>query len=101
LKRLRTGGVLPLTDSRLTGTALSPSGPIALVCGPTSLGETFQLPAEPVEGFSGRLLRLTGSLISQRQPREPLTLGINHIMSSTSSSPAADHSGTPAPAPAA
>jgi len=101
LKRLRTGGVLPLTDSRLTGTPQSPRGPIALVCGLTSLGETFQLPAEPVEGSSGRLLRLTGSLIRQRQPRKPLTLGINHIMSSTSSSPAADHSGAPAPSLAA
>ncbi len=96
LKRLRTGGVLPLTDSRLTGTPQSPSGPIVLICGPTSLGETFQLPAEPVEGSSGRLLRLTGSLIRQRQPREPLTLGTNQIMSSSSPSPGADHSGAPA-----
>jgi len=101
LKRLRTGGVLPLTDSRLTGTPQSPSGPIVLVCGPTSLGETFQLAAEPVEGSSGRLLRLTGSLIRQRQPREPLTLGTNQVMSSTSSSPAADLSGAAAPSPAA
>ncbi|HMF35385.1 MAG TPA: FliM/FliN family flagellar motor switch protein [Isosphaeraceae bacterium] len=101
LKRLRTSGVLPLTDSRLTGTPQSPSGPIALVCGPTCLGETFQLPAEPVEGASGRLVRITGSLMCQRQPREPLTLGINQIMSSTSSSPAADHSGAPVPSPVA
>ncbi len=98
LRRLRTGGVLPLTDSRLTGTPQSPCGPIVLVCGPTSLGETFQLPAEPVEGSSGRLLRLTGSLSRQRQPREPLTLGTNQIMSSTSSSPATGHPGAPAPA---
>ena len=100
LKRLRTGGVLPLTDSRLTGTPQSPTGPIALVCGPTCLGETFQLPAEPVEDASGRLVRLTGTLIRQRQPREPLTLGTNQIMSSTSPSTAADHGGVPAPSPA-
>jgi len=101
LRRLRTGGVLPLTDSRLTGTPQSPSGPIVLACGPTSLGETFQLPAEAVVGSSGRLLRLTGSLIRQRLPRDPLTLGTNQIMSSTSPSPAADHPGAPAPSPGA
>src|SRR5208283_2583328 len=33
LKRLRIGGVLPLTDSRLTGTPQSPSGSIVLVWG--------------------------------------------------------------------
>jgi flagellar motor switch protein FliN len=95
LKRLRTGGVLPLTDSRLTGTPQSPSGPIALVCGPTCWGETFQLPAEPAPGASGRLVRLTGSLVRLVQPREPLTLGMNQIMSS-SPSPAADR-GAPSP----
>jgi flagellar motor switch protein FliN len=100
LKRLRVGGVLPIRDSRLTGTPQSPSGPIALVCGPTCLGETFQFPAEPLEGSSGRLLRLTGSLIRQRLPREPLTLGTNQIMSSTSPAPTND-GGSLASAPVA
>ena len=94
LKRLRVGGVLPLPDSRLTGTPLSPIGSIMLSCGPTTLGETFQFPAEPVEGSSGRLLRLTGSLIHQQQPREPLPLGIQPIMSSNN--PSAANGGTAA-----
>ncbi len=95
LRRLRVGGVLPLTDSRLTGTPQNPSGPIDLVCGPTTQGKTFHFPAEPVEGSSGRLLRLTGSLNGQQQPREPLTLGSNPIMSPTSSSSGADRTGAP------
>ncbi len=96
LKRLRVGGVLPLPDSRLTGTPQSPAGPITLVCGPTCQSDTFQFPAEPVEDASGRLVRITGSLIRQRQPRAPLALGINQIMSSTSASPANDAGGSPA-----
>ncbi len=101
LKRLRVGGVLPLTDSRLTGTPQSPSGPIDLVCGPTCRGEIFQFPAEPVEGSAGRLLRLSGSLIRHQQPREPLTLDANPNMNTTSSFSGPDHPGAPAPASAA
>ncbi len=101
LKRLRVGGVLPLTDSRLTGTPQSPSGPIALACGPTVQGKSFEFSAEPVEGSSGRLLRLTGPLIHQHQPREPLTLGTNPIMSLTSSSHGADHPGALSTGPTA
>ena len=100
LKRLRVGGVLPLADSRLTGTPQSPRGPIDLVSGPTCLSETFLFPAEPVEGSSGRLLRLSGSLVRQRQPREPIPLGTYQIMSSTGPASAND-GGTPAAAPSA
>ena len=96
LKRLRVGGVLPLTDSRLTGTPQCPSGPIDLVCGPTYRGELFRFPAEPVEGSAGRLLRLSGSLMRHQQPREPLTPDANPNMSTSSSFPGPDYPHTPA-----
>jgi type III secretion system YscQ/HrcQ family protein len=80
LKRLRIGGVLPLDNSRLTGTPSSPRGPIELACDLTTSGLRFKFPSEAVADSGGRMIRLAGALASQVQPREPLTLGINQPM---------------------
>jgi type III secretion system YscQ/HrcQ family protein len=80
LKRLRTGSVLPLTDSRLTGTPQSPTGPINLMCDESISGVRFELAAEPVTGSGGRLVRLTDALRRHLRPRPPLSLGINQAM---------------------
>lgn len=87
LKRLRAGGVLPL-DSQLVGTPQSPLGPIALICTLSGDGGRFVIPAEPVEGSAGRLVRVTGPTRHEPTPRVPLTLGVNTIMTPNPDSPA-------------
>jgi flagellar motor switch protein FliN/FliY len=96
LRRLRAGGVLPLTDSRLTGTPQNPTGPIALVCDLSISGDRFLLPTEPVAGSGGRMVRLTGVLSTQRRPREPVTLEINEAMNANPPHPG-DEGGGSAP----
>jgi flagellar motor switch protein FliN len=88
LKRLRSGGVLPV-DWRLTGTPQGPTGPILLVCTLSGAGGRFLIPAETVEGSAGRLVRLAGPLRQEPAPREPLTVGTNAIMTPNSDPPAA------------
>jgi type III secretion system YscQ/HrcQ family protein len=94
LGRLRVGGVLPLDDSRLTGTPQSPSGLVTLLCPLSGVGECFVLEAEPVANSGGRLVRLAGSLDRQQRPREPLPTGNLPAMSpqppSTPATPSPD-----------
>ncbi len=45
LGRLRTGGVLPLTETRLAGTAGSPSGPIDLILDLEGAAVAVEFPA--------------------------------------------------------
>ncbi|WP_148597471.1 FliM/FliN family flagellar motor switch protein [Aquisphaera giovannonii] len=80
LRRLRVGGVLPLADSRLSGTPQSPSGPVRLACDLSGSGERLAFPAEPVAGSGGRLVRLAGPLEREPRPREALNLGTNATM---------------------
>jgi flagellar motor switch protein FliN len=87
LKRLRVGSILPLSDTRLGGTPQSPTGPVNLVCDLSGAGGRYVLPTEPVEGSSGRLVRLTGPIGHEPAPRESLTLGVNQTMT-----PNPDHS---------
>lgn len=87
LSRLRNGGVLPLADSRLTGTAQSPAGPIALICDLARPRSRFQWPAEPVPGSQGRLVRLTAPCERRALPRDPLALEVSHAMTPNSSHP--------------
>ena len=100
LRRLRTGGVLPLPTRGLPARprARAVRSPWCATCPAWARHSSF--PPSRSRAPRGRLVRLTGSLIRQRQPREPLTLGTNQTMNSTSSSLAADH-GAPAPAPEA
>jgi flagellar motor switch protein FliN len=99
LSRLRPRSVLPLIESRLRGTPQSPLGPIILACASTGSGEIFEMPAEPVENSGGRLVRITGPMHRERQPRDPLYLGTKQVMSSTTPSPDADPASAPLDVP--
>ena len=61
LKRLRVGGVLPLSESRLTGTPASPEGPVDLVLDLDGPAGRFRIPARPVADSGGRLFRVEDS----------------------------------------
>ncbi len=97
LSRLRSGGVLPLTDSRLTGTPQSPSGPITLTCVLLASGRRFLLPVEPLPGSAGRLVRLAGALACEAIPREPLTPASYQTMSTGTPVPGGEKTARPAP----
>ncbi len=71
LKRLRVGGVLPLTGSRLTGTPASPGGPIDLVLDLQGQDGRFRMPVQPVPDSGGRLVRLDDGLLHEHRPRDP------------------------------
>ncbi len=72
LKRLKVGGVLPLTETRLSGTPGSPDGPIELVVDLDDSAGRLLIPARPVADSGGRLIRLEGSPRREPGPREPI-----------------------------
>ena len=72
LKRLRTGGVLPLSDSRLTGTPASPSGPVDLILDLDGQETRFRIPTQPVADSGGRLVRLEAGPLREPRPRDPI-----------------------------
>jgi flagellar motor switch protein FliN len=72
LKRLRVGGVLPLSESRLTGTPASPSGPVALILDLDSQDTRFHIPVVPVVDSGGRLVRLLAGPVLEPRPRDPI-----------------------------
>jgi flagellar motor switch protein FliN len=73
LKRLRTGGVLPLADSRLTGTPASPGGPVDLILDLEGQDVRFRIPTRPVADSGGRLLRLETRPMREPRPSDPIT----------------------------
>jgi len=98
LKRLRVGGVLPLTDSRLTGTPASPGGPVDLVLDLHDPGGRCRIPTTPVPDSGGRLLRLEAGLIHEPRPRGPILVNVKERPTMSPPSPA---SNPPSPAPEA
>ena len=98
LKRLRTGGVLPLAGSRLTGTPTSPSGPVDLILDLEGQDVRFRIPTRPVADSGGRLLRLETRPMREPRPSDPIaaTKSENKPMSQTHAS-----SNPPSTAPAA
>ena len=88
LKRLRVGGVLPLTDSRLTGTPASPGGPVELVLDLHGQDGRFRIPATPVPDSGGRLLRLEAGLIHEPWPRDPILVNVKEPPTMSPPSPA-------------
>jgi type III secretion system YscQ/HrcQ family protein len=74
LKTLRTGGVLPLSDSRLRGTPQSPEGPVELTLRLTGFGGRFTFPAAPVPLSGGGRLTVTARLRHVPTPREALAM---------------------------
>jgi flagellar motor switch protein FliN len=88
LKRLRIGGVLPLSESRLTGTPASPSGRVDLRVDLDGEETGFRIPTQPVADSRGRLVRLLAGPLREPRPRDPIvaTKSENQPMSQPSAS---------------
>ncbi len=74
LKTLRAGGVLPLIDSRLRGTPLSPSGPVELTLRLTGTDGRFVMDAEPVPNSGAARLTVTTAARQIPTPREAIPM---------------------------
>ena len=72
LRRLRIGGVLPLTETRLIGSPRNPSGPVDLILDLDEQESRFRIPTRPVADSGGRLLRLEAVMLRERRPRDPI-----------------------------
>ena len=83
LKRLRVGGVLPLSDSRLSGPAASPTGSVDLVLDLHGGEGRFRIPVLPVADSGGRLVRIEGGLVHEPRPCDPILVPVkeNRTMS--------------------
>jgi type III secretion system YscQ/HrcQ family protein len=66
LRRLRAGGVLPLSGPGLSGTPEEPRGTIALVC--AAGDEEYRIAVEPQPGSSGRRVVATGPMHRRARP---------------------------------
>jgi type III secretion system YscQ/HrcQ family protein len=91
LKTLRLGGVLPLIDSRLRGTPISPSGPVELTLSLAGHGGLCRISAEAVPLSGGGRLTVIEPLRHEPTPREGLAM-------TASGSPASPEP-SPSPAP--
>jgi flagellar motor switch protein FliN len=89
LGRLRVGGVLPLSGSRLGGTPQSPTGPVDLAPALPVRGGRLRFPAEPVPYSGGGRITLTAPLHREPSPREAIAV-----------SPSPDPDRAPGPDPA-
>ena len=98
LKKLRKGGVLPLSDSRLSGTPQSPAGPISLICDMSDSDHTQYFLAEPVPASGARQLRLAGPREILPRPRHALPLRFHQPMNANASH-SADRGGSSTPSP--
>jgi type III secretion system YscQ/HrcQ family protein len=94
LGRLRAGGVLPLADTRLTGSPRSPAGPVDLVLDLNDQDVRFRFPANPVADSGGRLLRIEAGMLREPRPRDPI------LISKTARTPMSQSSASPNPSPA-
>jgi flagellar motor switch protein FliN len=74
LRRLRTGAVLPLIDTRLTGKPASPSGSVDLVLDLDGQNTRFRIPTRPVADSGSRLVRLESGPLREFRPRDPFDL---------------------------
>jgi flagellar motor switch protein FliN len=95
LRRLRVGGVLPLSDAKLSGSPASPAGSVDLVLDLDGPHGRFRIPATPVPDSGGRLLRLEDGLLHEPQPRDPILVHVKESRTMSQPSP----SSSPAPAP--
>ena len=94
LRRLRVGGVLPLTDSRLIGSPGSPGGPVDLILDLHGQEGRFRIPARPVPDSGGRLVRVEEKLRREPRPRDPILVNVKE---SRTMSPSSAASPNPAP----
>ncbi len=96
LKRLRIGGILPLSDSPLSGSPASPAGPVDLVLDLEGSGGRYRIPARAVGDSGGRLVRVEDGPRREPRPREPVLVSVKE--QPTMSQPTAP-TGPSAPAP--
>lgn len=87
VKSLRTGGVLPLSDSRLRGSPQSPTGTIELALTTGQIDGRFWFAATPAPLSGGGRLTITSRLSHEFTPREPISV--------TPSAPAPDQPAGP------
>jgi flagellar motor switch protein FliN/FliY len=76
LKRLRVGGVLPISDSGLSGSPASPAGSADLVLDLEGIEGRYRIPARPVPGSGGRLVRVEDRPRREPGPREPILVPV-------------------------
>jgi type III secretion system YscQ/HrcQ family protein len=100
LRRLRVGGVLPLSESRWIGTPASPDGPVDLILDLEGSAGRFRIPARPVPESGGRLVRAEDGPRREPRPRDPILVPVreNRTMSE-SPSPTGPSSPTPEASP--
>jgi flagellar motor switch protein FliN len=98
LKRLRTGGILPLSGARLSGTPSSPTGPVHLILDLEGTDGRFRIKARPVPDSGGRLVRVEDGPRREPRPRDPILVPVkdNRAMSQPTAP-----TGPPSPAPEA
>ena len=72
LRRLRAGSVLPFSETRLSGSSRSPTGPVDLIVDLDEQDLRFKIPTVPVADTGGRLLRLEAGIIRERRTRDPI-----------------------------
>jgi len=99
LARLRTGGVLPLSGSHLTGTPASPAGLVELVLELDNQPGGFRIPAYPVAESAARLLRIDARPTYVTRARDPIagTLQEGSRMNPPTSSSSANPASAAAP----
>ncbi len=72
LSRLRVGGLLTFSETRLTGSPRSPIGPVDLVIDLDEQDFSFKIPTTPVADSGGRLVRLEAGMLRAPRTRDPI-----------------------------
>jgi flagellar motor switch protein FliN/FliY len=98
LGRLRVGGVLPFTETCLTGSPRSPTGHVDLVLDLDDPNIRCRIPARPVADSGARLLCIEADLLHEPRPRGPTALTRNE-RSPMSHSPASSNAPAAGAAP--
>jgi type III secretion system YscQ/HrcQ family protein len=96
LRRLRAGGVVPLVDSRLSGSPRSPSGQVDLIVDLDDRHLRFRIPTHPVDDTGGRLLCVEAGLLREHRPRDSI---VAPITARSSMSQSSEPQNPPPPAP--
>ncbi len=94
LRRLRTGGVWLISETRLLGSARNPSGEVDLILDLDDQESRFRFPATPVADSGARLLRLEAGILRERRPRDPID-GTKSSRTPMSQPPTAQNPSTP------
>ena len=94
LRKLRTGGVWPISETRLLGSPRNPGGEVDLILDLDDQESRFRFPATPVADSGGRLLRLEAGMLRERRPRDPID-GTKSSRTPMSQPPTAQNPSTP------